>query len=102
MYLSWFALPYQYFSGLDSTRFPARGEASDSSCAESRENVFGRFVQGKRGVHGLPYPPIHIPSEAERLRTSICPLRARTSKHGCGWTAGPSSTRPSFNANREE
>jgi len=35
------------------------------------------------------------------LRTSIWPLRTRVSKHGCRWTAGPSSTRPSSSANRE-
>ena len=35
------------------------------------------------------------------LRTSIWPFRIRTSRHGCGCTAGPSSTRPSSSANRE-
>jgi hypothetical protein len=36
-----------------------------------------------------------------RARTSICPARTRTSKHGCGKGDGPSSTPPSLRANRD-
>ena len=38
---------------------------------------------------------------ATDLRTSICPSRMRTSRQGCGCTAGPSSTRPSSRENLE-
>ena len=36
-----------------------------------------------------------------KVRTSICPPRTLTSRHGCGCTAGPFSTRPSSKANLE-
>ena len=47
--------------------------------------------------------PIKTQVSTYRLcfRTSIWPFRTRTSRHGCGCTAGPSSTRPSSSANRE-
>ena len=79
----------------------AIGEHARRLASGSRHSPFAMSSEPRR-----PFPsaePIKTQCQpiASGLRTSIWPFRTRTSRHGCGCTAGPSSTRPSSSANRE-